>query len=71
MVPPENAEPGHRGVASTGHESSHAKPAWITVFLVVVVLGLAALPGDIASGISPLLLVSSALVLVLSTFGKD
>lgn len=70
-MPHENAKPDHRGVASTGHESPHARPAWITVFLVVVVLSLAALPGAITSGISPILLVSSAVVLVLSTFGKD
>jgi hypothetical protein len=50
IVHQENAKPDQGGVASTGHESPAARPAWFTVFLVVVVLSLAALPGAITSG---------------------
>jgi hypothetical protein len=61
----------HRDVVSTGRESPPTKPAWVVVFLIVVVLSIAALPGTIAAGVSPILFVSSAVVLVLSTFGKE
>jgi hypothetical protein len=67
----------HRGrlivqyIVSTGRESRPTKPAWVTVFLIVVVLSLAALPGSIAAGITPILIVGSAVALVLSTFAKE
>jgi hypothetical protein len=56
---------------STGRESPHHKPAWITVFVVIAILCVAALPGTITAGVTPILLVVSAVVLVLSVFTKD
>jgi hypothetical protein len=64
------AKHGHRDAVSSGRASPPAKPTWVIVLLVVVVLSIAALPGTIAAGISPILFVSTAVVLVLSTFGK-
>jgi hypothetical protein len=66
-----NSKPDHGDVASTGRESPHHKPAWITVFLVIAVLCVAALPGTITAGVTPILLVVSAVGLVLSVFTKD
>ena len=63
------SKPDQRAIVSTGRESP--KPAWVTVFLIVVVLIIAALPGSIAAGITPILIVSSAVALVLSTFAKE
>ena len=60
--------------ASSGPADRHpvrSKPAWLTVFLVVVILTIAALPGTISAGVSPILIVSTALILVLSLFGRD
>jgi hypothetical protein len=64
-------EPDNGDVVSTGRESSRNKPAWITVFLVIAILCIAALPGTITSGVTPILIVVSAVVLVLSVFTKD
>jgi uncharacterized membrane protein YkvI len=66
-----NTTPDHGEVVSAGRESPRNKPAWITVILVIAILCVAALPGTITSGVTPILIVVSAVVLVLSVFTKD
>ena len=47
-------------------------PRWLTVFLVVAMMSILALPRSItASGLGPILIVVSAIVLVLGIFGRD
>jgi hypothetical protein len=47
-------------------------PGWVTVIIVVATLAFVALPRTIAlSGLSPILFVVSAVVLVFWLFGKD
>jgi hypothetical protein len=66
-----NTKPDHGDVVSSGRESPRHTPAWITVFLVIAILCVAALPGTITAGVTPILLVVSAVVLVLSVFTKE
>jgi hypothetical protein len=61
----------HGEVTSTRSESPHHKPAWITVFIVIAVLCIAALPGTVTAGVTPILLVVTAVALLLSVFTKD
>ena len=60
------------------HEKAPAKddsergPGWVTVIVVVATLAFIALPRTIAlSGLSPILFVVGAIVLVFWLFGKD
>jgi hypothetical protein len=66
-----SAGPADGGFTPTDRHSVRSKPAWLTVCLVVVILTIAALPGTITAGVSPILIVSTAVILVLSIFGKD
>ena len=51
---------------------SEREPGWVTVIVVVATLVFIALPRTIApSGLSPILFVVSAIVLVFWLFGKD
>ena len=59
------------GVESNGDGSSHPKPGWLTVFFVVAIMCIALPRSTIASGLSPILLVVSAIVLVLGIFGRE
>jgi hypothetical protein len=65
------SEPEYGDVVATRRESSRHKPAWPTVFLVIATLCVAALPGTITAGVSPILVVVSAVALLLSVFAKD
>jgi hypothetical protein len=53
-------------------DDSERGPGWVTVIIVVATLAFIALPRTIAlSGLSPILFVVSAIVLVFWLFGKD
>jgi hypothetical protein len=53
-------------------DDSERGPGWVTVIVVVATLAFIALPRTIAlSGLSPILFVVSAIVLVFWLFGKD
>jgi hypothetical protein len=61
-----------------GQEEAQARadkergPGWVTVIVVVATLAFIALPRTIAlSGLSPILFVVGAIILVLWLFGKD
>jgi hypothetical protein len=61
----------HGEVTATRRGSPQSKPAWITVLLVIALLCVAALPGTVTAGVTPILLVVTAVVLLLSVFTKD
>jgi hypothetical protein len=51
---------------------SESRPGWVTVIVVVATLAFIALPRAIApTGLSPILFVVSAIVVVFWLFGKD
>ncbi len=51
---------------------SESRPGWVTVIVVVATLAFIALPRAIApTGLSPILFVVGAIVLVFWLFGKD
>ena len=53
-------------------EDPERGPGWVTVIVVVATLAFIALPRAIApTGLSPILVVVGAVVLVFSLFGKD
>jgi hypothetical protein len=53
-------------------EDSERGPGWVTVIVVIATLAFIALPRAIApTGLSPILFVVSAIVLVFWLFGKD
>ena len=53
-------------------DDSERGPGWVTVIVVVATLAFIALPRTIAlSGLSPILFVVGAIVLVFWLFGKD
>ena len=65
-------ETAHDGAEPSESGSSQPKPRWLTVFLVVAMMSILALPRSItASGLGPILIVVSAIVLVLGIFGRD
>jgi hypothetical protein len=60
-----------RDETSTDGESE-SRPGWVTVIVVVATLAFIALPRAIVpTGLSPILCVVSAIVLVFWLFGKD
>jgi hypothetical protein len=67
------AEPvGDSQKRSPAKDDSERSPGWVTVIVVVATLAFIALPRTIAlSGLSPILFVVSAIVLVFWLFGKD
>jgi hypothetical protein len=63
---------GPRRDLETHVGQSDPSPGWATVFLVIALLCFAALPRSIVvTGISPLIIVVSAVVVVLWKFGKE
>jgi hypothetical protein len=57
---------------SLANDDSERGPGWVTVIVVVATLVFIALPRTIApSGLSPILIVVGAIVLVFWLFGKD
>jgi hypothetical protein len=57
---------------STRTRSSRVEPRWVTIVLIVAFLSVLALPRTITTpGLSPVLIVLSALVLVFSIFGRE
>jgi hypothetical protein len=57
---------------SPANDDSERGPGWVTVIVVVATLVFIALPRTIApSGLSPILIVVGAIVLVFWLFGKD
>ncbi len=65
-------ETAHFGVESSGGGSSHPKPRWLTVLLLVAMMSILALPrSTTASGLGPIFIVVSAIVLVFGIFGRD
>ncbi len=69
-TPAERARDGQEKVPAKS--DSERGPGWVTVIVVVATLVFIALPRTIApSGLSPILFVVSAIVLVFWLFGKD
>jgi hypothetical protein len=67
---PADSVPGDRPETATAEPER--RPGWVTVILVVATLALIALPRAITpTGLSPILLVVSAIVLVFWLFGRD
>jgi hypothetical protein len=69
-TPVESVREGQERAPTKG--DSERGPGWVTVIIVVATLVFIALPRTIAlSGLSPILFVVSAIVLVFWLFGKD
>jgi hypothetical protein len=69
-TPAESVRDGQERAPANG--DSERGPGWVTVIVVVATLVFIALPRTIApSGLSPILFVVSAIVLVFWLFGKD
>jgi hypothetical protein len=68
--PVDSVREGHDQTSTEG--DSESRPGWVTVIVVVATLAFIALPRAIApTGLSPILFVVSAIVLVFWLFGKD
>jgi hypothetical protein len=62
----------HSQKKAPANDDSERGPGWVTVIVVVATLVFIALPRTIApSGLSPILIVVGAVVLVFWLFGKD
>lgn len=69
-TPAESVHEGQERAPTKG--DSERGPGWVTVIIVVATLVFIVLPRTIAlSGLSPILFVVSAIVLVFWLFGKD